>query len=140
MIQHIDRLDPRPIAMDGRDAVAQIQLSAANQHPRGGLLPHLPGAELRVEKALDQTRLGAFLRGVRDGPEGFGQCMPERFADRKAFDALRAPFRRDLRAGYSPDLLGGVLEEGAVELVAKAVDQEVLEGDSGERGARRARM
>src|SRR5207237_2853189 len=87
----------------------------------------LPGSELRIEKALDQTRLGGFLSGVVRGLEGFQQRVLDSLGDRQALDSLCAPFGGNLCARYTPDFLRVVLEEGPVKLVAKAVDQEVLE-------------
>ncbi len=92
-------------------------------------LPHLSGSELRIKKALYEARLGRFLCRVGSAPEGFEQRVTQRLADREAFDSLRAPFRGDLRARHSPHLLRVVLEKGPVELVAEAIDEEILERD-----------
>src|ERR1700733_11961062 len=66
--------------------------------------------------------------------ERTGQRVNDGLADRESLDALRAPLRRDFRAGYSPDLLGVVLEKGTVELLPEAVDQKVLERHFGRAG------
>ena len=56
----------------------------------------------------------------------FTKCLT-RLPDGKLFDALRAPFRVDLRAGHAPDLFGVGLEKRAVQPFAEAIDEELLE-------------
>src|SRR5262249_51236299 len=50
-------------------------------------------------------------------------------SDRKPFDSLRAPLRRDLRTRAPPDLFGVGAEERPVQLVAEPVDEEVFQRD-----------
>ena len=113
-------------ADDLRAAGAPRRPRAATR--RGRLLPHLARAELRIQEALDEARLRALLR--------VSPRRAERLRAARAAIALviESPLMRcaphsarDLGARHAPHLLRVVLEEGAIELVAEAVDEEVLE-------------
>lgn len=83
-------------------------------------LPELPRAIFRIEEAVDER--GFFLARLLAAEE-VGQCL----ADGDALDALAAPVGIDGVRIPSPDLVCVVAEEHAVELLAKAVNHEILE-------------
>src|SRR6185437_12008845 len=74
-------------AMDAGHFVAQPDHTAGPCHPLCSPLPHLAGAELRIQEALDETRLRALLGSVLRAPKGFTQCMRECLADGEPLDA-----------------------------------------------------
>src|ERR1700722_16034864 len=53
--------------------------------------------------------------------------MRQRLAQRKALDALRAPFRADLIAGHTPNFFRVALEERFIQMPAETVDQEIFQ-------------
>ena len=83
-------------------------------------LPELSRAVLRIEEAVDE---GCFLLARLLAAEEVGKGL----ADGDPLDALAAPVGVDGVRVSSPDLVCVVAEEHAVELLAKAVDHEVLE-------------
>ena len=95
--------------------------------PARYLLPHLSRAKFGIQKTLDEAGFRAFLRGIRRSAEGRFERVGDGLGDRQALDPLRPPFRRDLLAGHSPDLLGIALEERAVQAIAEAIDQKILQ-------------
>src|SRR5262249_20737410 len=90
--------------------------------------PHLPGTKLRIEELLDQGCFGFLLRkvgGLRKHPP---QEMGNAFLNRKAFDALLAPFGADLRARNAPNLFRVRLKESPIQLPPETIDEEVFQG------------
>ena len=83
-------------------------------------LPELPRAVLWIEEAVDER--GLFLTRLLAAEE-----VGKGLADGDTLDALAAPVGVDGVRVPSPDLVRVVAEEHAVELLAKAVDHEVLE-------------
>lgn len=83
-------------------------------------LPELPRAVLWIEEAVDER--GLFLARLLAAEE-----VGQRLADGDTLDALAAPVGVDGVRVPSPDLVRVVAEEHAVELLAKAIDHEVLE-------------
>src|SRR5271157_37784 len=94
------------------------------------MLPKLAGAELGIEKLLDQRGFCLLLRNVAGMPSDKSLLEEVHYdaLEREALDALRAPFGADLVARHAPDLLGIRLEKRQVKLLAKPVDDEIFQG------------
>src|SRR5689334_12295864 len=109
------------------DALAQRDLATACGHLARRGLPHLAGPELGIEEPLDEARLRAFLARITAPAKRLRERMRNGLRDRKPLDSLRAPLRGDLRARHAPDFLRVILEERAIQPVAEAVHEEILE-------------
>ena len=111
------------------DARAEAQLAAGADDLRRHRLPHLPGAQPRVVKLLDQAvHVAAVVeqRGAHDAPE------------RQRADPLRRPLGADLRRRHAPHLLGVGLEEQLEQAPPEARADPLLERLGARAGARRA--
>src|SRR6267154_1509716 len=105
-----------------------MNLSASYANLTRHLFPHLPGAQFGIQEALDEAGCRPFLGSVHGGAKGTQNRMSERFRHRKSLDALCTPFGGNFPAGYAPHFFGVVLEEGPIEAVPKAIDEEVFQG------------
>src|SRR3712207_505928 len=94
--------------------------------PRDGF-PHLPGTVLRVEEARDQARLALLLRLFELAAQEIAQRVRDRALERESLHPLRSPVGPNLSALHPPHLLRVVAEEGLVEPLAEAVDEEGVE-------------
>mmetsp|Transcript_37521 Transcript_37521/g.87502 ORF Transcript_37521/g.87502 Transcript_37521/m.87502 type:complete len:471 (-) Transcript_37521:643-2055(-) len=121
------------LAMNFVDRPTAEQSAATALEFRRRGLPHLAGAVLGIKKTLDQR--GVLRIGL--ARDDLLERLLGGTADRQALDALRAPVGADVAARNTPDLLGVVLEELAVELAAEAVDEEVFQRLFGLDGAGR---
>src|SRR5271157_3423111 len=94
------------------------------------MFPELAGAELGIEKPLDQRGFCLLLRNVAGMPSDKSLLEEVHYdaLEREALDALRAPFGADLVARHAPDLFGIRLEKCEVKLLAKPVDDEIFQG------------
>ncbi len=117
-------------AASGHVDAADLQI---REHPPshvldfpGDLLPHLPGAVLRIQELLDERGLGTLLCHVAWG-EGPLERVQQGLGDRQALDPLGAPFGTDPGAGKPPDLLRVGLEKGVIQLAAEPIDEELLQ-------------
>ena len=90
-IAHIDAADLLTGALQATDPLPQMHRAARRRHEVGHPLPHLARPELRIQEALHQAGLGAFLRGALQALERFTQRMGQRLGDRESLDALCAP-------------------------------------------------
>src|SRR4029453_2099488 len=105
-LDHPAFLDAQPLG-----DLQEAYLATFPPHSIGHFFPQLAWAELRIEEAFDQARLG--LRRI-PGTLGGGHLLERvyyRPGQRQTLDALRAELRADLRARYAPDLFGIRLEE-----------------------------
>ena len=99
---------------------AHVHHRARPLHLVPGVLPHHPGAVLRVVELLDEA--GDVLL-VAPGENG----VHHRLHQRQVLDALRRPVRLNLRRRHPPHLLGVRLEEDAVQAPAEARRRPPLE-------------
>ena len=92
------------------------------------LLPHLAGSHFwGIEEPLYQAGFSSLLGSVR-ATERTRHRICKCFGNGQTLDTLRAPLCRDLAAGYAPNLLRIVLEEGSIESIAKTIHEKILQG------------
>ncbi len=102
------------IAFYSDDPMTEMNFRSAPGDPTCDLFPHLTGSEFGIQKAFNQAGFRPSLSGIRCRTPTTGNRVHNRFSDGKSFDALSAPFRRNLLAPDPPDFLGVVLEKSPV--------------------------
>ena len=90
-------------------------------------LPQVAGAVFGIEEGFDQARLDFLLLDVRLARRQLAEGVQERFREREALDALRAPFGGNFMAGHAPHLFRIIAEERAIEFGAELVDQVIFQ-------------
>ena len=68
-----------------------------------------------------------FSRSTRRTANRPRNRVSNRLGDRQSLDSLRSPLGGNLLARDTPHLLGIVLEERAVQAVAKSIDEKIFE-------------
>ena len=119
-------------------AAAQADVRALLPRALGHRLPQLAGAVLGIAEFLDQR--GLHLALVALAGAQLAQHVRENGADGQALDALRAPGRGDLARMAAPELFRVAFKEHGVELLAEAVDVEVLQRILGQFARRRRQI
>jgi hypothetical protein len=114
----VDRDDALAVELDLVDAGLHAHLAAHLLDARRHLLPHLARAVAGVLELVDQ-RLDVALV-AEEGSLGGAE-------EREALDALGGPLGAHLGRGHAPHLLGVGLEEVAVQALAEAVGDPLLE-------------
>src|SRR5690606_12985431 len=105
------------LMMDRPDSGTEAKLSATRDHCLRALLPQLPGTQGWILECADQRlHVSTAEQGVPYGGE-----------ERELANALCRPIGPYLRARNSPDLFRVGLEERAVQPLAEAVDDPVLQ-------------
>src|ERR1017187_248563 len=115
--------------MNAVDGDTHVNFSAALADQPSHMFPKLTGTELGIKKLLDERSLCLLLSQVARlfASEGLLEEVQHYAFERQALDALGAPLGADLIARHAPDLFGIRLEEDQIQLLAKPVDNKVLE-------------
>src|SRR5450631_1733370 len=127
LIVHIDADDFAGCTLHGNHALPQVNRSAKGGYTPGNFLPHLTRSIFGIQESLYQTGFRPLLSGVGGVAKRTRESVRDGFRDRQSFDALRTPFRGNLLARDAPNLLGIVLEEGAVQTGSEAVDEKIFQ-------------
>src|SRR4051794_2446283 len=107
--------------------MTEPNLASRLRHLSGHRLPHLTGAELGIEEAGDEAGLTLFLRLLEVAREQILHRVEHRALERESLHPLRTPIGANVAALHPPHLLRVVAEEGLVEALAEAVDEEGVE-------------
>ena len=106
----------------------EVNFAAALANQVGRMFPKLAGAELGIEKLLDQRGFSLLLRNVAGAfsNKSLLEEVRHHALERQSLDALRAPFGANLIAGHTPDLLCIGFEKRQIKLFAKPVNNKIL--------------